>query len=199
MKTKKFFTIFDKDKFVFASKIIVLFLFLVAIFNLLDVAYSKYESKANMYADANIAFFIVDTGTYENSISIKGLTPSKEPFIYTINVYNHKNNKRANVNMQYKIKFETTTNLPLTYQIIRNEKYSADAVNIISSNTLRQDADVYYNVFNINNTYNFSHTKDEMDQYTIVVNFPEQYKNNPDDYQGKIELISVIIDAEQVV
>ena len=101
--------------------------------------------------------------------------------------------------MQYKIKFETTTNLPLTYQIIRNEKYSADAVNIISSNTLRQDADVYYNVFNINNTYNFSHTKDEMDQYTIVVNFPEQYKNNPDDYQGKIELISVIIDAEQVV
>ena len=68
MKTKKFFTIFDKDKFVFASKIIVLFLFLVAIFNLLDVAYSKYESKANMYADANIAFFIVEGCVSPNPI-----------------------------------------------------------------------------------------------------------------------------------
>lgn len=192
-------SVFDKKKFILATKIISLFLFLVLIINLISVAYSKYESHAEMYANANVAFFIIDSGTYENSISIKGLTPSSDPFLYTINVYNFKGNKRSKVDLEYNIKFETTTNIPLSYEIIRNETYTENSTNIISNERFRQDGQMYYKVLEINDRYDLPFSQNKTDQYTIVVHFPEMYKQYPDLYQGKVELISVIINAEQVV
>ena len=83
---------------------------MIVIINVIGIAYSRYESHADMYAKANVAFFVIDSGTYEQSISIKGLTPSSAPFLYTINVYNFKGRDRSKVDLKYDIKFETTTN-----------------------------------------------------------------------------------------
>ena len=95
-------------------------------------------------------------------------------------------------------KFETTTNLPLNFSVYRNEEYSNNATNIISSTSYRQDGDVYYKVYNTSTDYTFHYSANEQDYYTIVVSFPESYKNFPDLYQGKIDLVTVIITAEQV-
>lgn len=195
----KIWSLFDRKKLIMTTKIISLFLLLIVIINVIGIAYSRYESHADMYAKANVAFFVIDSGTYEQSISIKGLTPSSDPFLYTINVYNFKGRDRSKVDLKYDIKFETTTNIPLTYEIIRNETYSDTATNIISNERLRQDGEVYYKVFDINDSYNFLFNQDQTDQYTIVVHFPEIYKQFPDSYQGKVELITVTINAEQVV
>ena len=196
---KKFFNIFDKKRFLNVLRLIIVFSFFIVAINLIDVAYSRYESKVDMNANANVAFFVVDQGTYENSISIDGLTPRTEPFLYTINVYNYKGTLRTNVTLEYKIAIETTTNLPLTYSILRNETYSNSSTNIMTNEEIRQEEDVYYKVFSNDEKYTFTHRSNQIDQYTLVVNFPEEYKNYPNDYQGKIEMISVIIDAEQVV
>lgn len=195
----KIWSLFDKKKLIMTTKIIALFLLLIVIINVIGIAYSKYESHAEMYANANVAFFVIETGTYEHSISIKGLTPSPDPFLYTINVSNYKGVKRTKVDLKYSIKFETTTNIPLTYEIIKNETYSNSSTNIISNERLRQDGDVYYRTFDVNDSYNFSFNQNQTDQYTIVVHFPEMYKEFPDSYQGKVELISITINAEQVV
>ena len=196
---RKFFNIFDKKRFLNVLRLIVVFSFFIVAINLIDVAYSRYESKVDMSANANVAFFVVDQGTYENSISIDGLTPRAEPFLYTINVYNYKGALRTNVTLEYTIAIETTTNLPLTYSVLRNETYSNSSTNIMTNEEIRQDEDVYYKVLSNDEKYTFTHRTNQIDQYTLVVNFPEEYKNYPNDYQGKIEMISVIIDAEQVV
>ena len=191
---------FNIKRFKIVTQIIFILACLFLIVNLTGKAFSRYESRVDVSAEASVAFFVIDQGTYENTISLSGLTPSLDPFYYTFYVANHNTDgKRSNVDMKYKIKFETTTNLPLTYEIIRNESFDGDYTSIISNRTVRQDEyDVFYRVFEDDQEYTFSHNRDEVDTYTLKVIFPESYKNSPDLYQGVIELFSIIIDATQV-
>ncbi len=197
--TKKFFKNFDKKRFILVSELIFVLASLFAIVNIVGKTYTRYESKVDVSADASVAFFVVDQGTYESSISLNGLTPSLEPKYYKFYVTNYKDDKRANVDLEYKITFETTTNLPLYYEIVRNEEFTTGYTNIIDEESVRQDEyDVFYKVFKDNNTYSFNHKRNEADEYTLKVIFPESYKDQPDLYQGKVELFSIIIDASQV-
>ena len=196
---KKISDIFDKKRLKIVTELILIFAFVVIIVNVVGKTYSRYESRVDVSAEANVAFFIVDQGTYENTISLTGLTPSLDPIYYTFYVANYSEDGRANVDLNYKIRFETTTNLPLTYEIIRNETFEEEHTNIIDSTSVRQDEyDVFYRVFTDDDTYSFTHTSNQADSYVLKVIFPESYKNSPDLYQGVIELFSIIVDAEQV-
>ena len=190
---------FDKRRLILVAKLILILVFVTVIVNIVDTSYSRYESEAEVSAEASVAFFIVEQGTYENTISLHGLTPSLDPMYYTFYVANYGEDGRANVDLNYTIKFETTTNLPLTYEIIRNESFDGPHTNIIDSTSVRQDEyDVFYRVFTDNATYSFTHTSNQADEYVLKVIFPESYKNSPDLYQGVIELFSIIVDATQV-
>lgn len=200
MQVGKFFSKFDIDKFKSVLKVTLIIFALVIIVNVVGLTYSRYESGANITADANIAFFVVDTTIYESSIVIDGLTPREEPFIYTFNVSNFKNNNVAGVDIKYHITFTATTNLPLTYEIYRNESYGENATNIISNEELIQDDnDVYYKKFETANDFVFSYSTRQTDQYTLAVWYPEEYQNNPDDYSGAVDMFTIRIYAEQVV
>ena len=142
----------NKTKFLFFFKYIAIFLLVVFIINIMEITYSKYSSSANGDAAANIAFFIVDVGTYENTISLNNLEPSNNDYIYKFTVNNFKNNKRTNVKLDYNIEFVTTTNLPLTYKI-----YKEGTNNIITSNEIIQDGDMYFNKLNTNEAGSFSY------------------------------------------
>ena len=182
------------------GKIVFIFVAIVVIVNLVGETYTRYESNVDLSAEAATAFFVVDQGTYESSISLTGLIPSLEPLYYRFYVANYdKDENKTNVDLTYKIKFETTTNLPLTYEIVRNEDFNGSYTNIIDSTSVRQDDnDVYYNVLTDNDTYSFGHRQKEVDEYILKVVFPQSYKDYPDLYQGVIELFSIIIDASQV-
>ena len=190
----------DKKRFISVGKIIFIFVAIVIIVNVMGETYTRYESEVDLSANAATAFFVVDQGTYESSISLTGLVPSTQPLYYKFYVANYDDqDHRTNVDLTYKIKFETTTNLPLQYEIVRNQEFSGNYTNIIQSSTIRQDDNgVYYNVFTNNNTYSFGHSQKELDEYTLKVIFPASYKDYPDLYQGVIELFSIIIDATQV-
>ena len=196
---KDFFKKFDKKRFISVAKISFVFIGVIAIINIIGRTYTRYESNVDINANASVAFFIIDQGTYESSISLNGLVPSPDPIYYTFYVANYKNSKRTKVDMDYKIKFETTTNLPLTYEIVRNQTFEGPHTNIIDATSIRQDANnVYYRVFTDNDTYSFTHNSNQIDEYVLKVTFPSSYKDYPDLYQGVVELFSIIIDAEQV-
>ena len=190
----------DKKRFIFVGKIIFIFVAIVIIVNVMGETYTRYESEVDLSANAATAFFVVDQGTYESSISLTGLVPSTTPLYYKFYVANYDDqDHKTNVDLTYTIKFETTTNLPLQYEIVRNQEFSGNYTNIIQNSTVRQDDNgVYYNVFTNNNTYSFGHSQRELDEYTLKVIFPASYKDYPDSYQGVIELFSIIIDATQV-
>ena len=194
-----FFKKFDKKRFIFVGQIIFIFASIAIIVNIFGNTYTRYESNVDLNANANVAFFVIDQGTYENTISLTGLEPRTDPFYFTFYVANYKNSKRTKVDLNYNIKFETTTNLPLTYEIIRNQSFNGVHTNIIDSTSTRQDEyNVFYRVMTDNDTYSFTHNSNQIDEYTLKVVFPASYKDYPDLYQGVIELFSIIIDASQV-
>ena len=184
----------NKTKFLFFFKYIAIFLLVVFIINIMEITYSKYSSSANGDAAANIAFFIVDVGTYENTISLKNLEPSNNDYIYKFTVNNFKNNKRTNVKLDYNLEFVTTTNLPLTYKI-----YKEGTNNIITSNEIIQDGDMYFNKLSTNEAGSFSYEENQTEEYTLVVNFPITYNDKPDEYQGLIDSFMIKINSTQRV
>ena len=184
----------NKTKFLFFFKYIAIFLLVVFIINIMEITYSKYSSSANGDAAANIAFFIVDVGTYENTISLNNLEPSNNDYIYKFTVNNFKNNKRTNVKLDYNFEFITTTNLPLTYKI-----YKEGTNNIITSNEIIQDGDMYFNKLRTNEAGSFSYEENQTEEYTLVVNFPITYNDKPDEYQGLIDSFMIKINATQRV
>ena len=184
----------NKTKFLFFFKYIAIFLLVVFIINIMEITYSKYSSSANGDAAAIIAFFIVDVGTYENTISLNNLEPSNNDYIYKFTVNNFKNNKRTNVKLDYNLEFVTTTNLPLTYKI-----YKEGTNNIITSNEIIQDGDMYFNKLNTNEAGSFSYEENQTEEYTLVVNFPITYNDKPDEYQGLIDSFMIKINATQRV
>ena len=198
---KDFFQKFDKKRFFLVGKFIFMFLALVAITNLIGNTFTRYESTVDLSAEAATAFFVIDQGTYEGSISLTNLEPSATPTYYTFYVANYNlDNKRTNVDLTYTISFETTTNLPLSYEIIRNESFNGTYHNLIETTTTRTDSNgVYYYVFSNNSTFTFNYNQNQLDEYTIKVVFPESNKIYPDLYQGAIELFTVKIHAEQLL
>lgn len=184
----------NKTKFLFFFKYIAIFILVVFIINIMEITYSKYSSSAKGDAVANIAFFIVDVGTYENTISLNNLEPSNNDYIYKFTVNNFKNNKRTNVKLDYNLEFVTTTNLPLTYKI-----YKEGTNNIITSNEIIQDGDMYFNKLSTNEAGSFSYEENQTEEYTLVVNFPITYNDKPDEYQGLIDSFMIKINATQRV
>lgn len=199
MKLKEIFSKFDQKRLHGSLKLTGAILILILIVNIVNITYSKYESKANFNASANVAFFVLDQGTYEDNIALDEVYPSDEPFIYTINVSNFKDGKRANVNIKYTISIDTTTNIPLSYSVYRNEAYGPSATNIFTNISYRQEDDMYFKTHSNSSEYTMLYNEDTTDQYTVAVFYPEVYKDSPDMYQGKIDLITVTLHAEQVV
>ena len=101
--------------------------------------------------------------------------------------------------MDYDITFITTTNLPLTYEVYKNENYTSNnAKNIIKNEETYQDEyGVYYKKITVNNEGTFTHLENETDIYNVVVEFPLEYQNSPTNYNGYVDLIKVVIDARQ--
>lgn len=183
----------DIQKFKFFFKYIVIFLLIIIIVNIVNITYSRYSSTSDGSIDANIAFFLIDVGTYENTISLKDLEPSDNNYTYKFKVNNYKDNKRCNVNIDYNINFITTTNLPLDFKIYKDN--SSD--NLITNTNIIQDGDMYFKELKTNTVGYFSYDNNQTDTYILSVNFPLTYKTNADIYQGLIDSFVIKIEAKQ--
>ena len=148
---KGFFKTFDKKRFMLVTKLIFVLAGLILIVNIAGKTYTRYETQVDVNAEANVAIYVLDQGTYESSISLSGLTPSLEPRYYSFYVSNFDTEHgRTKVDLNYTIKFKTTTNIPLQYEIIRNQSFNSTHTNIIEQTEIVQDEDdVYYKIFNL--------------------------------------------------
>ena len=158
---------------------------------------SKYETITDVEVTPTIAFFVTDVKSYNDSIKLEEIVPRSNPYLYSFTVSNFKDNKRANVDLTYSIEFITTTNLPLNFKLYRED----DLVNDITSSTsFTTDSNgMYYKHLYIDEVSTLKYSINSTDTYILSVEFPEIYKNNPEDYSGVVELIEVYVHAEQEV
>lgn len=198
MKTvKRILSNIDKNKFkryLFFSVLIIITLILISSYS---ITQSRYETSSQINLSPTLAFFVVDVQSQTGQIKLESMIPRTEPYLYTFNVSNFQNNKRANVDLTYSIEIITTTNMPLEFQIFKGNDMTQ---NTVDSDTITTDTNgVYLRHLVINNVSTMIYTSNVTDTYVLWVSFPEMYKNNSDAYAGIIDLVDIKINAEQVV
>lgn len=185
---------FDLEKIIKINKftlIIVLFVFLLMV---MPYTYSKLFSESSSDSKIETAFFLLETNYYQTDIKIENLIPSDDPYIYKFSISNNDGKDRLETNMEYSFKLTTTTNLPLSYKLYKNDD-KTDI--IINDNIIRDGTDGAY--FRILETEKetLSFDKDITNVYTLEIIFSKDYDSY--EFQDVVEGIFLDINAKQII
>ncbi len=187
---------FNRKKSIIMAKLLVNILCIILIIILLDRTYAKYKTEATSQAEIQAAFYLLNDDFQNVNVKLDSLEPRDEDYVYTFSISNNKSNKRTETSLEYEIKIVTTTNLPLTYKLYKNEDYNT-GTNIIVSDTITPDeCGTFFRTLNVGKE-EFTYTEDQTNIYTLVIKFPSQY--NKIEYQDIIEAISIEITSRQLI
>ena len=187
----------DRVKNVLKVTLVLLLFLLISTF--FAQSYAKYETNAKLSANIDKAIYLLNDEKLTFNIDSDGIIPSDTEYQYTFTVSNYKDTEDGDINLQYYIQLKTTTNLPITLKLVRNEQYSGSATNIANGYTLVNDEDgAWYKLYNQSPTYEFQYNVRRTDTYILVVEYPLVYKTYLQ-YTGVPENIEVAIYSEQKV
>lgn len=179
-----------------ATLVLVLILLLGFLF---AQSYAKYESSVKLSANVDKAIYLLKDEKLTFNIDPNAIVPKDTPYTYTFTVSNFNGSLSGDINLKYYIQLKTTTNLPITVRLLRNQAYSSSATNIIQGYELKQDEDgAWYKLYTPTPNYEFQYDVNRTDTYVLVVDYPETYKTYLD-YVGVPENIEVAIYSEQKV
>ena len=141
-----------------------------------------------------------------NVSSAGKLTLQNKNYTFTpVAVYAGNGNKvnvdsNGQVDLTYNISVRTTTNLPITVEMYRNEIYGEDGItNMLGTAQLKQDVDgAWYRTYAPSGDFEMPLDEDITDIYTLVINFPKEYSEDVT-YADNIENIEISINSQQVV
>ena len=196
IKSIKFYE--EKVRFLLFSVVLLLLLWLA--FKLFEVSYASYQSHAKLNANIERAIYLIDVSKTGFNIDPEQIVPSDEPFVYKFSVSNFNDSLRSDIDIKYTLKVTTTTNLPLNFNLYRNESYdNATSVDLLEAHQSLQDSDgAWYNVYNLDNWYTLNHNDKVTDIFTLVIKFPKVYSTNTI-YADAIENIEISIDSKQII
>lgn len=179
--------------------IVFLLLDLVAIMTIFNVSNARYESDAVSETELDVALFAIsENDSYY--ISLNKMVPRTDPYVYNFSISNtDKNGVLTDVKMKYDLRIIATTNLELTYKLYMNQSYlSSQAVNLIeNTQTVAADADGTFFRYMTTDQQQFGFSQVETNNYTLLVYFPDTFKNSK--YQDQIESIRIEVNAQQIV
>lgn len=188
----------EKGRFLLFVLFLIFILFVA--YYLFRFAYARYEMNSKLVANIDKALYIFDTDQTSFNLDPDGIIPRAEPYVYRFSVSNFTESKNSDVDISYKVIVRTTTNLPLTIQLYRNElPDDAGAVNLFTGCRDVQDADnAWYHIYESPAEYSLYYANETTDYYTLVIYFPAQYANDTT-YVNSIENIEVTLDSKQMV
>lgn len=191
---------FFKEKVRFLLFSVGLFCCLFLASYLFKEAYASYYSKVRLFADIEKAVYLIDVGQMSFNIDSSKIIPSNTPHAYNFSVSNFTSEGVSEIDIEYDIRIVSTTNLPLSFELYKNEDYRDDkSTNLLKNVEIKRDSDgVWYRLYDINAKGQLLYTKKTTDIYTLVINFPEVY-NDSLEYADCIENIEIYINSRQII
>ena len=145
----------------------------------------------------DFAFYLLKDDYKTMTTNLGSLLPQDDAYVYNFSIGNEDGTDRAEVDLEYELTIRTTTNLPLTYELYMNQKYTDfGAQNIIKNNEIALDEHGTYFRTLTTEKINLSYKVGTTNLYQLVVYFPKEY--NTENYQDIIELIEITVNAHQV-
>lgn len=179
-----------KNRIVIIKLFFWLILFLISIC-LIKKGFAKYKSTATSNTSVDFAYYLLKEESISHDLKLDSILPRAETYRYTFSISNFDGEDRTETALEYIIKLKTTTNLPLIYKV-----YKGDGVTDIITNTNVQadDDGTYFKYMTVQkDTIGFR--QNETNTYVLEIEFPEEY--NYSEYEGIIEYIQIIVDAQQ--
>ena len=177
-------------------KIIIFFSFLIILYILISNILARYESNAIGTGEMEVAFYLLNENYQSMSISLSDMVPREGPYIYNFSVANYNATDRTEVELEYDLTIVMTTNLPLGCELYFNETYlDINAENIAASSSPQPDADGTYFKTILTPKVIFGHTTNQINNYQLIIYFPEIYKSI--EYQNIIEVLEIQVNSRQ--
>ncbi len=189
----------SKKRFLLSMKLSFAVIFLIISIALLPKVFSRYHSTATTNPNIDVAFYIINTTYQSQHVVLSKMEPSDDPYLVNFIVANNDGTNRLGVDATYDLKIVTTTNLPLSYELYKNQSYNDQgAVNIISSTTsIAADEDGTYFKTMVAPSESFSFQANQSFSYQLVIRFPRDYMSY--NYQDIVESIEIVVDSKQVL
>ena len=190
----------SKGKLILFGLLLILLVLLV--FLMVRFVYASYETDATLNVSIDEAIYIFSDEKMSFNIDSSKIVPSNTPYTYTFSVSNFKNTQTADVDLLYTVQVVTTTNLPITLELYRNETYSqnnSNLHNIIGTMSLVQDDDgAWYREYPKTSEFEMLYRSNITDVFTLVVKFPVSYASD-DTYADAIENIEIRLESRQEI
>ena len=195
LRNSKYFN--EKRKILLFGILLLLILFIAGF--LFKIAYARYETSTKINANIQKALYIFGTDQQSFNLEPDGIVPSSSPYVYKFSISNFNDEHDTDVDISYDLSIRTTTNLPITIKLYRNELYdSSGATNLCSGATNLQDSDgAWYKLYKCPDNYEMYYKNKTTDVYTMVINFPQEYSKDLT-YENDIESIEVNIKSRQM-
>ena len=188
----------NKERLFLIGKLFILLITFIIVIGLTPIVFSKYETEVATVAETNIAFYLLKENYYQQTMQLSDMIPRATPYVYSFTISNYQGNNRLETTLEYEMSIVATTNLPLTFELYKNQNYSDnDATNIIVNNNSIQDEDGTYFKTLITTTETFGFTENQTNTYQLVVYFPSIYISYQ--YQDILELVTINIDSHQII
>lgn len=175
---------------------VLLLLILFSAFFLLNKSFALYKSEVNMNIKVDRALYLVGVEKMAFNIDPSKIVPSDTPYLYNFSISNYNANSQSDIDLEYNLTIKTTTNLPLTIELYKDNNTNK---NILNNVKVLQDEDgSWYRVYEVNNKEIMLYKNKVSNLYTLKVLFPASYGNDLT-YADCIENIDVIINSNQIV
>lgn len=179
-------------------KLVILILCFIVLIRIFTLVLAKYESEAQINANIDIAFYLLKEDYKKMTLNLDSLFPQTDLYTYTFTIGNQDGEKTAEVDLIYDLTIRATTNLPLTYKLYKNQKYTdLNAQNIIKTDNIEQDE--YGTYFKVMTTEpeELYYKEPKTNTYQLVINFPENY--NTANYHNILEALEIKVNSHQIV
>lgn len=186
----------NRKRSIIIAKLLVNILFIILIFILLNRTFAKYKTEATSQAEIQAAFYLLNDEYQSAEVKLDSLEPRDDEYVYSFSVSNNKSNKRTETSLEYELKIITTTNLPLSYKLYKNEDYKTGTSIITSDTTLPDEYGTFFRTICTEKEI-FTYSENKTNIYTLVVKFPKEY--NKTEYQDIIEAITIAIESRQLI
>lgn len=201
----------DKKKL---RKIVIILLsigLIIAIILLGRKALSRYQSDANSKADVDVAFFLVKDSLQENELVLDDIEPGIEKN-YNISVSNNNGTIRTETSIQYNLIVETTTNMPLEFELYKVEKIEGDeeiyseikcekTIDVVANADNTYLKDIIFSDTNSEVPFEFGCNENEKTDFILKIILPETLSNDMENgqFSDLIDYIKVKVDAKQKI
>lgn len=179
------------------AKFVILILCFLILARIVVLVLSKYESEAESSIDVDIAFYLLKEDYKRMTLNLDSIVPQNDEYIYTFAISNQDGEQKAEIDMTYDLTIRTTTNLPLNFELYKNEQYNdSNSTSIIKENEIIPDEYGTYFRTITTEQENLEYKTPKTNVYQLVVKFPENY--NTKNYQNIIEVIEILVESKQV-